>query len=74
MFCSLCESDEEEESEKHLLKCLKIVEKIGTSIDLANAKYEDIYSDNIEDQIKITKVFDKVMKTKKILLNNLSKV
>ena len=65
----LCEIESEEESEKHLLTCSKIVEKLGHTIEFKNACYENIFSANIEDQVTITKVFDKVFKTRNILLN-----
>ena len=72
MLFTLCEIDSEEESEKHLLNCSKIVEKLGHNIDFKNACYDNIFSANIEDQVKITKVFDKVFKTRNILLSQKS--
>lgn len=74
MQCSLCKISSEEESETHLLKCSKIQENIGDAhdvIDLKNAKYENIFSNKIEDQVTITKIFAKVFKTKNILLTKL---
>ena len=68
MSCNLCKNESEEESEIHLLKCPKILEEVDT--DIHNAKYEDIFSDDIEKQLTITKIFMKVFKTKKVLLNN----
>ena len=67
MQCSICNDKNIEESEVHLLNCKKILENIGGDINLNNAKYDDIFSDNLEEQIAITKVFDKVLKTRTIL-------
>ena len=74
MQCSLCEITCEDESEIHLLKCTKILENIGNDTDVTNiqnAKYENIFSKNINDQVSITKIFAKVFKTKNILLTKL---
>ena len=74
MQCSLCEIPCEDESEINLLKCTKILENIGNDTDVTNiqnAKYENIFSKNIDDQVSITKIFAKVFKTKNILLTKL---
>ena len=68
MQCSICNDKNSEESEIHLLNCKKIIENIDTEINLTNAKYENIFSDNLEEQIAITKIFDKVLRTKAMLL------
>ena len=60
MQCRLCEKDED--SERHYLKCDKISNKIDPSIDLNQAKYENIFSSNIEEQINITRIFDQIFK------------
>ena len=70
MKCRLCDNPNEDESEIHLLKCIKIQESIDSSIDLPNVIYENIYSDNLEDQVFITKVFDLVFKTRSRLLGS----
>ena len=70
MQCSLCEIQSKEESEIHLLECSKIMSSIGQDIDLANANYSDIFSENIDNQITITQVFEKIIKIKKIHLKN----
>ena len=69
MQCKLCENNSEEESEAHLLKCTKILEnsEIDTT-ELSNVSYQQIFSRNIEEQIKITKVFAKILKIRNILL------
>ena len=51
MQCSVCNDKNSEESEIHLLKCSKILENIDSNVDLKNAKYDNIFSDNLEDQI-----------------------
>ena len=73
MICLLCKDENDEESEIHLLKCVKIIEKIGHKANLADARYENIFSENIEDQLAITKTFDLVFKTKSILINQMDR-
>ena len=68
MKCSLCDNSTDDESEKHLLKCTKILEKIDNSSELQNARYENIFSQDIDEQVNITKIFDKVLKIRNILL------
>ena len=71
MFCRICENQTEEESERHLLKCSKILNHLDKNIDIANAKYESIYSDNLEEQVLITKVFHSILKIRLKLLNEM---
>ena len=67
MYCSLCKNESEDESEIHLLKCSVIRQEI--KIDITKASYEHIFSDNIDNQVYITKIFNQVFKTRKILLH-----
>ena len=67
MQCSLCDDNPESESEKHLLKCTKILSNLSDPIEVQNANYEDIFSSNLEDQVKITQIFTKVVKSRQIL-------
>ena len=69
MKCALCENENDEESEKHLLKCPIILENMDNVAEVQNACYDDIYSQNIDSQINITKIFAKVFKTRSTLLN-----
>ena len=62
MYCRICDNRTDEESEKHLLNCSEIIKNID--IDITNAKYESIFSENIEEQISITKIFDSIFKTR----------
>ena len=71
MHCLLCNDKNTEESEIHLLSCPKIVENVDPNLELKNINFDNIFSDNLEDQIYITKVFDKVLRTKHILLKNI---
>ena len=71
MKCSLCEDDSQEETEIHLLKCVKILAEIKNTLDITSAKYGDIFSENIEDQVTITKTFNEVLKIRKVLLHNM---
>ena len=66
MTCFLCQNDED--SERHLLKCPKILENIDNPTDLENISYENIYSQNIDEQIIVSKIFDKIFKVRNILL------
>ena len=69
MLCSLCKDDSEEETELHLLKCPKILDETKDDIDITEAKYEDIFSNDLDDQVVITKIFKEVLKAKKLLKN-----
>ena len=73
MQCRLCDDKTTEESEKHLLKCVNILKNINpnTHTDLSRVTYEDIFSEDIEVQIAITKIFSAIFKTRqKLLVNN----
>ena len=69
MYCSLCQDKSEEESEEHLLNCIKILENLDDPTESENATYSDIFSNNLDDQVKITKIFAKIVKTRKRLQN-----
>ena len=69
MLCKLCHDKNEEESESHLLKFEIIHENISSEINLTSAKYENIFSENLEEQIQIVKIFDKIFKLRSKLLN-----
>lgn len=69
MHCRLCQDTNEEESEIHLLKCEKIIDNITSDINLATAKYENIFSENLDDQIQIVKIFSKIFKLRNNLLS-----
>ena len=70
MQCRLCDEKDEEESEIHLIKCNKIMQHYSSStIDLLNAKYDHIFSQNIEEQVQITKIYNLIFKTRSRLLN-----
>ena len=60
MQCSLCGDPSESESETHLLNCTKILESIDNATEVQNASYKHIFSENIEEQVAITKIFAKV--------------
>jgi predicted O-linked N-acetylglucosamine transferase (SPINDLY family) len=70
MKCSLCKDPSEDESEIHLLQCPKILGEIANEVDTTNSNYMDIFRDNLQKQVTITRIFDNVFKTKKILLQN----
>ena len=70
MQCRLCKDESDEESEKHLLKCVVILQNIDKHLDLSSAGYDDIFSENIEAQISITKIFAAIFKVRNDLLGN----
>ena len=45
--------------------------KNSAKIDTADAKYEDIYSDDIENQVAIIKIFSQVLKERKVILHRM---
>ena len=69
MSCKLCHDKNEEESEIHLLKCKIICENISSDINLATTNYEHIFSENLDEQIQVVKIFDKIFKLRNKLLN-----
>ena len=69
MHCRLCQDTNEEESEIHLLNCKKIIDNINSEINLSTAKYENIFSENVDDQIQVVKIFDKIFKLRNNLLS-----
>ena len=69
MRCRLCDDDQEIESEEHYLKCTKILQNFDNKEEISAAKYEHIFSQDIEKQISITKTFDKIFKIRTKLLN-----
>ena len=70
MKCRLCDDDQEDESESHYLKCSKNLDKIDKKKEILNVKYKDIFSQHIEKQISITKIFDKIFKIRRKLVKN----
>ena len=70
MYCSLCQDTSEEESERHLLKCTKILQKLSNPTEIENVSYSDIFSNNLGDQVKITKIFAKIVKARSLLQNS----
>ena len=60
-LCPLCESDED--SQEHLLKC-EIIDNV------ANVKYDDIFSQNINKQKIAVEALQKAMNQRKEILDN----
>ena len=67
MHCSLCQDKTDEESEKHLLKCIKILENASNPSEIKRAIYEDIFSNDLEKQVTITKIFAKIVKIRTLV-------
>ena len=72
MHCSLCQDKTDEESEIHLLKCIKILENSSNPSELKSAIYEDIFSNDLEKQVTITKIFAKIVKIRTLVQNKQS--
>ena len=69
LFCELCKM--EESHEEHLTRCIvlkKFIPELNTS---PSPDYKDIFS-NIQDQLKIVKVFLKIKRQREILFEALS--
>ena len=64
MECRMCSLDTEEESEKHLMKCSEVLKKINNEFNLIDANYLDIFSEDLSNQINITRIFEKIIKIK----------
>ena len=62
-LCPNCKS--EEDSQPHLLTCPKL-DQSGT-VMIQNAKYEDLFSDNLLDQINICRILKAKFQTRKEL-------
>ena len=69
MKCRMCEDENSIDSEEHYLKCSKILENFDDNEDILNAKYEDIFSQNIDEQISITRIFETIFKIRQKILN-----
>ena len=41
------------------IQCLEIVAEVGSEIDLRNANYMDIFSDDLKKQVKLLKLLTK---------------
>ena len=61
LLCRLCEQTDEIESEEHVMKCVNIVSEGNLKTELENIAFTDIFG-NLEKQIKIVKVLNKVFK------------
>ena len=72
MFCRICDNKTDEESENHLLKCQTILNHIDGNIDISNARYEHIFSENLDEQVSITKVFQSILKIRFKILSKTS--
>ena len=59
MQCRLCDDSTEIESEELYLKCTKILQNLEDNFDILNVRYVHIYSNNINEQLAITKVLTK---------------
>ena len=65
--CDLCNNAEE--TQQHLLDCQTIIDNCEDLYNDSSVQYEDIFSQNPEKILKVTKLFAAVTKTRNILLN-----
>ena len=61
--CDLC-TDNEIQSDNHLLQCSTIIEECSQLSSDISSEYEDIFSNDVQNQMKITKLYSAVFKTK----------
>ena len=57
----------EEETQSHLLECVNIVNSCPDLYEDRISKYEDVFG-HIDKQVRITKLFESVMKTREEML------
>ena len=65
-ICSLC--FDHVESQKYLLDCPVLINNCSDLYNDSFVKYEDLFSSEIEKQLKATKLFDAVLETRNKLL------
>ena len=63
-----CRWCDEEENQGHILDCAKIMEKCPALFHDNLVKMEDIYSEELVKQIRVTKLCEKVLKVREELL------
>ena len=65
LFCTLgCNRSEDQQ---HLLECEHILDRLEDKYSLAEIEYSDIFG-TIQDQVPITKIFSKILKIRKDLM------
>ena len=66
--CRLCEI--EEETQNHLLNCPELIKNCPELYNDMIVKYEDIFSDNVKKQHRVTKLYIKVLAVWEKMTNN----
>ena len=64
--CNLC-TDNEIQSDNHLLQCSTLIEKCFQLSNDISSEYEDIFSCDVAEQLRITKLYSAVFSTKEEL-------
>ena len=64
--CNLC-NDDVIQSDNHLLQCSKIIEECSELIRNNVLAHKQIFSNDVNKQLSITKLYSKVFKTKTLL-------
>ena len=68
--CRLCSAPEE--SQSHLMECKVILEDTDVKKTIESATYNDTFSKNLETQTKLIKMWQAIMKVRKLKLKNIS--
>ena len=63
--CLLCG---EEETTEHLLNCIKIIDKCPALYHDNVVQFQDIYSEDLTKQIRVTKLYEKVLEVREELV------
>ena len=63
--CLLCG---EEETTEHILNCLKLIDNCPSLYHDNVVQFQDIYSEDLEKQIRVTKLYEKVLIVREELL------
>ena len=63
--CILCG---EEETTEHILNCIKLIENCPTLYHNNVVHYQDMYSEDLVKQIRVTKLYEKVLIVREELL------
>ena len=66
--CRLCK--DEEETQSHLLNCSELIKNFPELYNDMIVKYEDIFSENIKKQHRVTKLYIKLLAVWEKMSNN----
>ena len=58
----------EDETTEHLLTCVKLIDKCTALYQDNVVQFQDIYSDDLEKQVRVTKLYEQVLKAREELV------